>query len=211
MIKLYYGDNLEILREHIVDENVDLIYLDPPFKSDQNYNIIFKEQNGSKSAAQIQAFEDTWYWDEKALETYDEILEVASKKVVDLIIAFQTFLGNNDMLAYLVMMAIRLLELHRVLKSSGSIYLHCDPTASHYLKLLMDAIFGHMSFQNEILWCYKTGGATKRRFGRKHDTIFFYTKTAKYRFNPQKEKSYMMHEYGFKKSNFQKDEKVFGA
>jgi len=107
MNKLYYGDNLEILRKDIKDESVDLIYLDPPFKSDQNYNVIFKEQNGSNSVAQIEAFEDTWHWDRKAVETYDEIIEVAAVKTTDLIIAFEKFLGRNDMLAYLVMMAIR--------------------------------------------------------------------------------------------------------
>jgi len=128
---LYYGDNLDILSEHMPEESVDLIYLDPPFKSNQDYNILFKERNGTKSAAQIRAFEDTWHWDLKAEETYAEIVENLPKKVADLTRALRSFLGENDMMAYLVMMTIRLHELRRVLKSTGSIYLHCDPTASH--------------------------------------------------------------------------------
>ena len=134
---LYYGDNLDILKRYIPDESIDLVYLDPPFKSDQSYNILFKEKNGTDSAAQIKVFEDTWHWDRKAEETYEEITEKAPQKVADLIIALRRFLGSNDMMAYLVMMAIRLVELHRVLKDTGSIYLHCDPTASHYLKLIL--------------------------------------------------------------------------
>jgi site-specific DNA-methyltransferase (adenine-specific) len=206
---LYYGDNLEILREYIKDESIDLIYLDPPFNSNQSYNILFAEKNGTQSHAQIKAFEDTWHWDTiKAEETYREIVEKLPTKISSLIQAFRSFLGSNDMMAYLVMMAIRLYELHRVLKQTGSIYLHCDPTASHYLKLVLDSIFGAKNIQNEIIWVYKSGGATKRRFGRKHDVIFFYSKNSdKYIFNPQKEKSYMMHEYGFTKSEFHKDEK----
>ncbi|MGB3341280.1 MAG: DNA methyltransferase [bacterium] len=190
MNKLYYGDNLDILREHIKDESVDLIYLDPPFKSGQNYNVLFEEKNGSKSVAQIQAFEDTWQWDRKAAETYQEILETAPGKTCNLIIAFEKALGHNDMFAYLVMMAIRILELRRALKPTGSLYLHCDPTASHYLKLILDAVFGYKNFNNEVIWFYKSGGATKKRWSRKHDTIFYYSKTNKYIFNPQTEKSY---------------------
>jgi len=203
---LYYGDNLDVLRRHVKDESIDLVYLDPPFKSNQDYNVLFAEQNGSKSKAQIKAFEDTWRWDQEAAETYEEIVE-AGGRVSQVMQAFEKFLGQSDMLAYLSMMAPRLIELQRVLKSTGSIYLHCDPTASHYLKMLMDAIFGKQVFQNEIVWCYKTGGATKRRFARKHDILLFYTKSeTDYLFNPQKEKSYMMHTYGFKKSDFQTDE-----
>jgi len=125
---LYYGDNLDILREYIKDESTDLVYLDPPFNKNQSYNVLFKERNGSKSAAQIKAFEDTWHWDRKAEETYVEIVEKLPKGVADLIRSLRGFLGTNDMMAYLVMMAIRLRELHRVLKPTGSIYLHCDPT-----------------------------------------------------------------------------------
>ena len=204
---LYYGDNLDILREYIEDNSIDLIYLDPPFNSKQSYNVLFAEKNGTQSPAQIKAFEDTWHWDRKAEETYREIEENLPKKIADLIRALRSFLGENDMMAYLVMMTIRLCELYRVLKSTGSIYLHCDPTASHYLKLLMDTVFGVKNFQNEIIWCYKTGGASKRRYGRKHDIIFFYSKSSNYKFNAIKEKSYMMHKYGFKKSDFKEDEK----
>ncbi len=204
---LYYGDNLDVLRRYIKDETIDLIYLDPPFKSDQDYNVLFAEQNGSRAAAQIKAFEDTWQWDQAAAKSYQEIVEKAPPRVSQVMQAFRTFLGESDMMAYLAMMAPRLWELWRVLKPTGSIYLHCDPTASHYLKMLMDAVFGPKNFQNEIAWCYKTGGATKRRFARKHDTLLFYGKeAAKTLFNPQKEKSYMMHKYGFKKSDFQEDE-----
>lgn len=172
---LYYGDNLDILREHIKDNSIDLIYLDPPFKSNQDYNILFKEKNGSKSVAQIKAFEDTWHWCREAEETYIEIAEKLPKKVADLIRAFRSFLGENDMMAYLVMMAIRLQELYRVLKPTGSIYLHCDPTASHYLKLLMDAVFNYKNFCNEIIWHYRKWPAGKYTFQKNHDVLFFYS------------------------------------
>jgi adenine specific DNA methylase Mod len=148
---LYYGDNLQVLREHIPDESVDLIYLDPPFKSDQNYNVLFAERDGTKSQAQIKAFGDSWHWDEGAARAYQEVVEQGGD-VANVMRAFRTFLGDNDMLAYLAMMAPRLVALRRVLKSSGSIYLHCDPTASHYLKILMDAVFGVGCFENEIIW-----------------------------------------------------------
>ncbi|MBA7529492.1 hypothetical protein ES705_21690 [subsurface metagenome] len=182
---LYYGDNLEILREYIKDETIDLIYLDPPFNSKQSYNILFAEKNGTQSPAQIKAFEDTWHWDKKAEETYREIVENLPKKVADLIRAFRSFLGENDMMAYLVMMAIRLQELHRVLKPTGSIYLHCDPTASHYLKLVMDAVFGVKNVKNEIIWHYRRWTAPANRFQKLHDIIFFYTKGNNYVFNQQ--------------------------
>jgi len=179
---LYYGDNLDILRRYIKDDSIDLIYLDPPFKSNQDYNILFRERNGTKSAAQIKAFEDTWHWDSKAEETYQEIVETLPKKIADLIRAFRTFLGINDMMAYLVMMAIRLEELHRVLKPTGSIYLHCDPTASHYLKLVMDAVFGGKNFRNEIAWQRSTDtGSSKaisKKFPMNSDTILFYAKSS---------------------------------
>jgi len=204
---LYYGDNLDILRKHIDDESVDLIYIDPPFNSNQAYNVIFSEPNGSSSQAQIRAFDDTWHWTEQTQQTYDEIIDTAPPKVVECIKSFRSFLSKADMMAYLTMMIPRLIELHRVLKPTGSFYIHCDSTASHYLKILTDSIFDGKNFENEIIWCYKTGGATKRRFARKHDTILFYAKdSSKKFFNVQKEKSYMMHKYGFKKSDFQEDE-----
>jgi len=134
---LYYGDNLDILRRHVKDETVDLVYLDPPFNSNATYNVLFAEQNGSPAPAQIKAFEDTWHWDQIAAEAYQETVE-AGGKVSQAMQAFRQFLGDSDMLAYLAMMAPRLVELRRVLKDTGSIYLHCDPTASHYLIVLMD-------------------------------------------------------------------------
>jgi len=150
--KLYFGDNLPILREHIADESVDLIYLDPPFNSKASYNVLFKEQNGTGSAAQITAFDDFWHWDMEAAGALHEVVTRGPAKVSDLLEALRQFLGQNDMMAYVTMMAIRLVELRRVLKETGSIYLHCDPTASHYLKMVMDAVFGVEHFRNEIIW-----------------------------------------------------------
>ncbi|MCJ7776741.1 MAG: restriction endonuclease [Sedimentisphaerales bacterium] len=179
---LYYGDNLDILRRYINDETIDLVYLDPPFKSDQNYNILFAEHNGTRSASQIKAFEDTWHWDQSAEAAYQEVVESGHQKVSQALQAFRTFLGESDMMAYLAMMAPRLIELGRVLKSTGSIYLHCDPTASHYLKMLMDAIFKPQNFRNEVIW-RRTGSHNARRsFGPIHDSILFYSKTVEYYF-----------------------------
>lgn len=163
---LYYGDNLDILRRYIKDDTIDLVYLDPPFKSQQDYNVLFAERNGSAAAAQIKVFEDTWQWDQIAAATFEEVV-TAGGRVAEVMQAFRTFLGPTDMLAYLSMMAPRLTELRRVLKSSGSIYMHCDPTASHYLKMLMDAVFGPLNFRNEIVWkrTHAHSGAT--RYGRK--------------------------------------------
>ena len=180
---LYYGDNLDILQRYIKDETIDLIYLDPPFKSNQDYNVLFAEQNGSRSAAQIKAFGDTWRWDKAAARAYHEAVERGSERVSQVMQAFHTFLGENDMMAYLAMMAPRSVELHRVLKSTGSIYLHCDPTASHYLKMLMDAVFGAGHFKNEIVWRYSWGVHTDKRWNRKHDTLLFYAKSNKFQFN----------------------------
>ena len=172
---LYYGDNLDVLRRHIQDESVDLIYLDPPFKSNQDYNVLFAEQDGSRAAAQIKAFEDTWRWDTASAAAYQEVVERGGK-VSQAMQAFRLLLGDSDTLAYLSMMAPRLVELHRVLKSSGSIYLHCDPTASHYLKILMDAVFGPQRFRNEIIWSYRKWSRSPRQFLRNHDVLLFYTK-----------------------------------
>lgn len=173
--KLYYGDNLEILRDYIADESIDLVYLDPPFNSNADYNVLFAEQDGTRAAAQIKAFEDTWTWDEAAARAYAEAVE-AGGEVAKALRAFQTFLGGSDMLAYLSMMAPRLVELRRALKPTGSIYLHCDPTASHYLKLLMDAIFGPEHLRNEVIWSYKRYTAAANRFQRLHDVLLFYAK-----------------------------------
>ena len=150
---LYYGDNLDILRQHIPDESVDLIYLDPPFNSNASYNVLFKERSGEESPAQIKAFTDTWEWTQESERIYErEIITNpdAPPAVKEMIWAFRQFVGANAMMAYLVMMAPRLVELRRVLKPTGSIYLHCDPTASHYLKLLMDGIFGPEQYRSEI-------------------------------------------------------------
>ncbi len=182
---LYYGDNLKVLRQYLADKSVDLVYLDPPFNSNQDYNVLFKERDGTRSAAQVKAFKDTWYWDEEASRAYHETV-ARGGRVSDFLQAFHTFLGFNDMLAYLSMMAERLLELRRVLKDTGSIYLHCDPTASHYLKLLMDAVFGPTSFRNEITWKRYSGhGNVSRRFGSVHDIILFYAKGERSTWNPQ--------------------------
>ncbi len=172
---LYYGDNLPVLRQHIADESVDLIYLDPPFNSNATYNVLFAEQDGSQSAAQIQAFEDTWHWDMAAASAYNEVVE-GGGQVSLAMQAFRTLLGDNDMLAYLSMMATRLLELRRVLKPTGSIYLHCDPTASHYLKMLMDAVFGPGNFLNEITWKRTHAHGSSKRYAPIHDTLLFYAK-----------------------------------
>lgn len=149
---LFYGDNLDILREHIPDQSIDLIYLDPPFNSNRSYNVLYKEEGGRDSQAQITAFEDTWHWDRSAEATYAHLVTEVGGKVGNMISALRSFIGTNQMLAYLVMMAARLVELHRVLKPTGSLYLHCDPTASHYLKVVLDAIFGVENFRNEITW-----------------------------------------------------------
>ena len=169
--RLYFGDNLDILRdkEQFPDESVDLIYLDPPFNSNATYNILFEEKSGEKSAAQITAFDDTWHWGLESEKAYREVITRGPDKLAALLDALRSFLGPNDMMAYLTMMAVRLAELHRVLKSTGSIYLHCDPTASHYVKLLMDAVFGAKNFLNEIVWCYKERERILPKWNKKHD------------------------------------------
>jgi site-specific DNA-methyltransferase (adenine-specific) len=180
--KLYFGDNLTVLRG-LQDSFVDLIYLDPPFNSKKNYNLLFRNEKGNRSDAQIRAFHDTWKWDLNAERTWTEIISNMGPSVVNLLSALRQNLGTNSILAYLVMMAPRLKELHRVLKPSGSLFLHCDSTSSHYLKLLMDAIFLPIHFRNEIIWCYRQGGRSDKYFPRKHDTIFFYTKSNNWTFN----------------------------
>jgi len=182
MNKLYYGDNLDILRRYVKDESVDLVYLDPPFNSNRDYNVLFAEQSGKRAAAQIKAFEDTWRWDEVSALAYEEIVEVGGD-VSEAMQAFHAYLGESNMLAYLAMMAPRLVELRRVLKSTGSIYLHVDSTASHYLKLLMDKIFGVKNFRNEIVWKYNSRTMPTKWFARKHDIILFYKNGNKYTFN----------------------------
>lgn len=174
----YFGDNLHILREYIPDESVDLIYLDPPFNSNANYNLLFRSPDRRKwSDAQIATFEDTWSWGDAAEETFD-YLEMQPGRIGEVLGALRRILGENDMLAYLTMMAARLVELARVLKPTGSIYLHCDPTASHYLKILLDAIIGAQQFQNEVVW-QRTGSKAlmKRRLPNNHDLLLAYRKS----------------------------------
>jgi len=184
---LYYGDNLDVLSRHVKDESVDLVYLDPPFNSNAAYSVLFAEQDGSRSAAQITAFEDSWHWDQVAALAYAEIVE-AGGKVSQVVQAFRTFLGDSDMMAYLAMMAPRLVELRRVLKPTGSIYLHCDPTASHYLKMLMDAVFGPEKFRTEIVWKRSSAHSDTKQgrmqHGRIHDILLFYTKGDNWTWNP---------------------------
>ncbi len=176
---LYYGDNLDVLHRHVKDESVDLVYLDPPFNSNQNYNVLFAEREGQSSSAQIKVFTDTWRWDQTAADSFWRTVE-AGGEVSKAMQAFRTILGHSDMLAYLSMMAPRLVELRRVLKATGSIYLHCDPTASHYLKLLLDAVFDPRNFRSEIVWKRSSAHSDtkqgRRQHGRIHDVLFFYTK-----------------------------------
>jgi site-specific DNA-methyltransferase (adenine-specific) len=178
--KLYYGDNLDILRGY-PPASVDLIYLDPPFNSNRDYNVIFRDESGNRSDAQQFAFEDTWHWGPRAEKHFAFLTNTQIHRgrvptgVSTLIDAVRRVWGENQMTAYLVEMTVRLVELHRVLKPTGSLYLHCDPTASHYLKLVLDAIFGATRFQNEIIWWYHDpSGKSVTRFMRKHDVIFFY-------------------------------------
>ncbi|HXO85213.1 MAG TPA: DNA methyltransferase [Gemmatimonadales bacterium] len=184
MNHLFYGDNLDVLRRHIADESVDLVYLDPPFKSAQSYNVLFAERDGTQAAAQLHAFEDTWQWNEDSARAYQMMVE-SGGRVSAVLQAFRTFLNTSDMMAYLSMMAPRLVELRRVLKSTGSLYLHCDPTASHYLKILLDGIFGPEGFTNEIIWKRYGAHSNSQVFGAVHDVILFYTKSNDHTFNRQ--------------------------
>ncbi|MBV9657023.1 MAG: restriction endonuclease [Verrucomicrobia bacterium] len=189
MNHLYYGDNLHVLREHLATESVDLIYLDPPFNSKRDYNLLFKAPSGQQSEAQITAFEDSWHWGEQAEREFDEIIKGHNTDLAQLMHALRSFLGQNDMMAYLTMMANRLVELHRVLKPTGSLYLHCDPTASHYLKIVLDGVFGKENFRNEITWKRRVGMSSavheSNRFGIITDTILFYAKSDEALFHPQ--------------------------
>src|SRR5688500_9802633 len=180
---LYYGDNLDILRRYIPDASVDLIYLDPPFNSNRDYNVIFRDESGNRSDAQLLAFEDTWHWGPSAETTYRYLTNTAHHegrvpdKVSTIIAALRSGIGSNQMMAYLVEMAVRLVELHRILKSTGSLYLHCDPTASHYLKLILDAVFGPMQFVNEVIWKRTRAHNDQKikRYGSTHDVLLYYS------------------------------------
>jgi DNA modification methylase len=174
--KLYFGDNLDVIREHVATESVDLIYLDPPFNSKASYNVLFKTRAGKASEAQAEAFRDTWEWGQIAEAAYDDVMR-ANGDVALVLSGFRRWLGDNPMMAYLAMMAVRLIELRRVLKSTGSIYLHCDPVASHYLKIILDSIFRPTNFRNEIIWkrTFAHGNVTKR-FGDVTDTILYFAR-----------------------------------
>ncbi len=203
--QLFFGDNLRVLRDSIADASVDLIYLDPPFNSKRDYNLLFKTPKAPKAGktgkaagavpaqepeaeygfgeAQITAFEDTWHWGRQAEDEFREILQHANTDVAELMRALRSFLKENDMMAYLTAMCIRLLELHRVLKTTGSLYLHCDPTASHYLKIVLDAVFGPENFRSEIIWKRTSAHSSSKRYGPIHDTILFYTRQADFTWN----------------------------
>jgi len=183
--QLYFGDNLQILREHIADESVDLIYLDPPFNSKRDYNLLFKTPKGHESDAQITAFEDTWHWGGQAQDEFREIEQCRNTEVAEMMRALRAFLGENDMMAYLTMMANRLLEMHRVLKPTGSLYLHCDPTASHYLKIVLDGVFGKENYRNEIVWQRTNVHSDSKTWSKVSDSIFFYSKLREFVWNPQ--------------------------
>jgi adenine specific DNA methylase Mod len=186
---LYYGDNLDVLRSHVPEKSVDLVYLDPPFNSNRNYNVIFAQHNvyDSGEAAQIKAFDDSWHWTPETDTQYKAaIAGGVPAKVADALTAMRTLLGENDAVAYLVNMAPRLVELHRVLKPTGSLYLHCDPTMSHYLKMMLDAIFAPENFINEIVWLRTAAskGHATRRFSVSHDVLLAYGNSNMWTFNP---------------------------
>jgi site-specific DNA-methyltransferase (adenine-specific) len=183
MNHLFYGDNLGILREQIPDNSCDLIYLDPPFNSQATYNVLFRSPAGERSPAQIEAFEDTWHWTDEAEKAFDEVMQSGNTDAAEMLRAMRSFLKENDMMAYLTMMAVRLMELRRVLKPDGSLYLHCDPTASHYLKIILDGIFGADRFKNEIVWQRTNVHNDSRTWSRVSDTIFFYSKSGTFTWN----------------------------
>jgi len=188
MNKLYYGDNLEILRKYIPDRSVDLIYLDPPFNSKKAYNVIFADKTGKMASAQIQVFEDTWKWSDETQSAFEDIVEAkdVSIQLKEMILAFKSFMGTSQLMTYITMLAVRLVEAHRILKDTGSLYLHCDPAASHYLKILLDQIFGIKNFRNEIIWERSHTRSSISKINRRaHDVILFYTKSNTYTYNIQ--------------------------
>ncbi|MBV9993882.1 MAG: modification methylase EcaI [Caulobacteraceae bacterium] len=200
---LYYGDNLSVLRESIATESVDLIYLDPPFNSSASYNVLFKAPGGEQSAAQIEAFDDTWHWNESAERAFDDVVTGPHSDAAIMLRAMRSALGENDMMAYLAMMAVRLIEMHRVLKPTGSLYLHCDPTASHYLKIILDAVFEPVNFRSEIIWKRTFAHGSAKRWGDVHDTIFHYSRNSSFTWNrvlQQHDESYVEDKYRFNDS-----------
>lgn len=200
---LYYGDNLHVLRTSIADASVDLVYLDPPFNSNANYNLLFKSPEGAQSHAQIEAFEDTWHWTAEAEQAFDEVMQSGNTNASEMLKAMRSFLGENDMMAYLTMMAVRLIELHRVLKDTGSLYLHCDPTASHYLKIILDGIFGKENYRNEITWKRTSAHSdAKKKFPAVSDSILFYSKSNKAFFQP----TYTAHDLDYVEKFYRHDD-----
>lgn len=185
--ELYFGDNLDVIRDRkaFPDACVDLVYLDPPFNSNASYNVLFKNKKGAEAEASITAFDDTWHWGMQAESAFDEVVRGENTRAAQLLKALRSFLGDNDMMAYLAMMAIRLVELHRLLKDTGSLYLHCDPVASHYLKLVLDSVFGTQGYRNEITWKRTSAHSDSGRYGKNTDIIFFYTKSQKWTWNQQ--------------------------
>jgi len=209
---LYYGDNLEVLRESVASRSVDLVYLDPPFNSQATYNVLFRSPAGVGSQAQIEAFDDTWHWGPEAESAVDQVMRSGNTNAADLLRAMRSFLGDNDLMAYLAMMAVRLIELHRVLKSTGSIYLHCDMSAGHYLKLLIDSVSGIKNFVNEISWKRTSAHSDSKQgsthFGRVHDLILFYSKSSNFKWQAlwkPHSTSYMKSHY----SNIDADDRRF--
>lgn len=198
--QLYYGDNLDVLRQSIKDESVDLVYLDPPFNSNRNYSVLFKEKSGDDSQAQMEAFDDTWTWSHDSEALYMDLMQATGtpNKVKDALEAFRRLLGDNDVLAYLVMMTARLIELRRVLTPTGSLYLHCDPTASHYLKVALDAIFGPQGFRSEIIWKRYGAHSNSSGYGAVHDVLLYYVKGPGATFNKQ----YVEYEDAYVKQRF---------
>lgn len=199
---LYYGDNLTVLRDFPA-ACVDLIYLDPPFNSNRSYNVLFKDESGQEADAQLTAFEDTWHWNRKAEETCHALVTQGDEAVSRMIEAMRQFIGANQMMAYLVMMAARLVELHRVLKPTGSLYLHCDPTASHYLKVVLDTVFGPTNYHSEIIWKRTTAHSAAKGWGPVHDTILYYTRSSVYTWNPV----YQAHNEAYLESKYRYSDK----
>ena len=180
---LYYGDCLDIM-EDFEDKCIDLICLDPPFNSNEKYNKVFKN-SGLLIDPQIKAFDDVWLWNDTSAERVARVKNAVANRASKVIAGFERFIPQSKMLSYTSYMAERLFIMHRILKETGSIYLHCDPYASHYLKLIMDAIFSEENYRNEIVWCYRGGGVPNDAFARKHDILLFYAKGKNNIFNKQ--------------------------
>ena len=185
---LFFGDNLEVMRRHLPDESMDLVYLDPPFNSNRSYNLLFEYRDGAKAAGQLKAFDDTWTWTLQSARLYEEIVAGGGAPSA-MLRGMREMIGTSDMLAYITMMTPRLVELRRVLKTTGSLFLHCDPTASHYLKIMLDAVFDPTNFRNEIIWhYYNKFQGNVNRFASDHDVIFWYSKSDAFQFTPIREK-----------------------